>query len=221
MRCRYTPDGTIAASGATSVVSFNAIWAGVGWPELDHGHLCVVGDRLDGLYHALWEKSGGLWELGAAAVEARERFLIDRVVLDGRDELSTAYLRTLDGLSCVAEIAKDRVEPRLRPLKPRAATSRAALDVAVVAVHERISANYRAALEKTRQVIMTGRLLVHEANCPRLLYALRQPLDDLLKSPAMKSLVWVLTAFEESRGAPIIGPASEGAWYSNISRDRG
>ena len=44
------------------------------------------------------EKKGGLWELGAAAVEAKDRLLVDCVWVDARDAIATSYLRTLPGL---------------------------------------------------------------------------------------------------------------------------
>ena len=69
----------------------------------------------------------------------------------------------------------------------------------VVPVPERATANYRSALERTRGVIMAGNLMIHEANCPKLVYALRQPLEDLLRSPVMKALVWVITALEDAK----------------------
>ena len=107
MHAEYLDDGTLAISGATRVETFERIWAGIGWPDLDPGYICVVGERTDGRYHALWEKQGGLWEIGRAAVEAKDSFLVERVLVDTRDELATSYLRTLDGLCFCQEPTED------------------------------------------------------------------------------------------------------------------
>jgi len=177
-----------------------------------------VSERPDGRYHALWEKRGGLWELGEAAKEAKDRFLIDRIVVDTRDELATAYIRGVDGLCFYGE-DKNSNPLTGSPSQPQLDHGSCAKIVAtVVAAPERIVANYRSALERTREVIMTGRLLVHEQNCPRLVYTLRQPLEELLKSPVMKALVWVVTALDD---AGRNGPVPEGPfepWYGNLSR---
>jgi hypothetical protein len=95
MRAEYLEDGTIAVTGSRSTEIFTRIWASVGWPDRDSGHVCVVGERTDGLYHCLWEKSGGLLEIGTAVIAAKDLFLIDCVWVDSSDELATSYLRTL------------------------------------------------------------------------------------------------------------------------------
>ncbi len=219
MLAEYLEDGSIAVSGRTKSEKFNKIWAGIGWPDFEPGYVCVVGERADGRFHVLWEKRGGLWEVGDAAREAKDRFLIDRIVVDPRDELATSYLRTLDGL-CFYEEDEDR---SVRISGPQRSTRRYFRDTealaVVVPVPERVSANYRSALEKTRGVIMAGRLLVHEPNCPVLTYTLRQPLEDLLRSPVMKGLVWVVTALEDARGLENGDTTEPDQWYANPPRD--
>ncbi|MEW6533313.1 MAG: hypothetical protein AB1473_20950 [Thermodesulfobacteriota bacterium] len=222
MKARYLDNGTIAVSGTWDLVTFNRIWAGIGWPEKEPGYLCVVGERTDNRYHALWEKRGGLLELAEAAIQAKERFLIERILVDSADDLSTSYLRTKPGL-CFSERG-DEDGTMLRPgdIRPRPAVSLNPRSMCVVApVLNRVLENYRSALEKTRAVIVQGRLLIHESNCPGLLYALRQPLEDLLKSPAMKALVWVVTALETAQGNGDLVEASQEPWYMNPARDSG
>jgi hypothetical protein len=220
MRSTYLPDGTIEISGSTSTVQFNRIWAGIGWPERDPGYLCVVGERRDGRYHALSETRGGLWELASAAVDARKSFCIERIMVDSTDELSTSYLRNYGGL-CSYEEELQRASylflgatthPQIKQDGPPLPT--------VSPVQERIITNYRAALEQTRGVIMNGKLLVHEANCPVLVYTLRQPLDEILPAPVMKALVWVINAFEQSQGGGPPDRTDFDTWYSNIERNR-
>ncbi len=221
MRADLLEDGTIAVSGALRSERFTKIWAGIGWPDLEPGYLCVVGERIDGRYHALWEKRGGLWEIGHAALEAKQRFLMERIVVDARDELATSYLRTLPGL-CFND---KRVEDEARTSAYSSTVGAVVTDerpvATVVGASERVTANYRSALDKTRGIIMAARLLVHEPNCPGILYALRQPLEDLLRSPVMKALVWVVTALEGARGYETVDEGPCDPWYTNVLRDQG
>jgi hypothetical protein len=52
----------------------------------------------------------------------------------------------------------------------------------------------------------------------RLVYILRQPLEDLVASPVMKSLVWVICALEEHKGNGFSEDDLEGPWYGNPPR---
>lgn len=220
MRAQQMEDGTIAVSGTTKRKLFHRIWAGIGWPERDLGYVCVVGERQDGRHHALWEKRGGLWELGDAALEAKDRFLVESILVDGRDTVATSYLRTLNGL-CFFEAAKTEPSPAHMPGNgPRLTASFAGGETTatVVPVPERIVLNYRSALEKTRGLIVNGRLLIHETNCPRLVYTLRQPLEDLLNSPVMKGLVWVLTALADSAANGNLHLPEPAPWYTSPPR---
>lgn len=224
MRAKRLPDGTLSVSGASNNILFTRICAGIAWPEHDPGHLCVVGERsLDGLYHCLWERPGGLWELGDAAREARANFLVDCFWVDARDVLSTSYMRNLEGL-CTSPILVHRGTTQDRSAQTAIVVSPGRdhdlnNPAAVAPVQERILQNYRSALEKTRAAIMTGRVLIHETNCARVAYALRQPLETLLHSPVMKSLVWVVTALELTGENWGDIPENDWSWYGNPKRD--
>jgi hypothetical protein len=214
MEAQHLDDGTIAVAGTARKETFLKMWAGIGWPDQEPGYLCVLGERPDGRYHALWEKTGGLWELGEAAVQVKDRLLIECFWVDARDSVAASYLRTVDGL-CFYEPPT----PTAFPAGPSApCSSVGVVTAAVMPVPEKMINNFRSALEKTRGVIMKGRLLIHEGNCPKLVYTLRQPLDDLLTSPVMKALVWVVTALEQSRGGyGLDAPVTE-SWYRNLPR---
>ena len=217
MKAEFLHDGTIGVSGRSRIEKFDRIIAGIGWPDVDPGYICVVGERTDGRYHALWEKRGGLWEIGDAAREAKDRFLIDCIMVDTRDELAASYLRTVDGLCFHQE------DGNKRPIGGAVSNTggnfgdREAV-AALIPVPERVTSNYRSALEKARGVIMAGRLMVHEPNCPILVYTLRQPLDELLRSPVMRALVWAVSALEVTRGSENVGGESRDPWYTNLAR---
>jgi hypothetical protein len=220
MRAQYREDGVIAVSGTARIETFTRVWAGIGWPERDSGYLCVMGEKPDGRYHALWEKTGGLWELGEAAANGKNRFLVECFWVDGRDTLATSYLRTLDGL-CFRENPRPGLPTSMgtlfqtmtdRPIVPEIHTA------TVRSAPERVTQNFRSALEKTRGALMRGQILIHEVNCPKLVYTIRQPLDDLLQAPAMKALVWVVTALEDAKGCEAPEALPSGPWYTNFSR---
>jgi hypothetical protein len=214
MKARYLSDGTISIVGTVREENFLKIVAGIGWPDRESGYLCVVGERADGRYHALWEKTGGLWELGEAAVQIKDRLLIECLWVDARDAVASSYLRTVEGL-CFYE-SRARTQPLGDPV---AASTLGLVTATVMPVPDKLIGNFRSALEKTRGIIMDGRLLIHESHCPKLVYTLRQPLDDLLQSPVMKALVWVLTALEQGRGVDVPDNQPMEAWYTNVPRD--
>jgi hypothetical protein len=220
MRAEYLEDGTIAVTGTKGKERFSHVWAGIGWPENEAGYLCVLGERVDGRYHALWEKNGGLWELGTATVEAKDRFHTDCIWVDARDAVATSYLRTIPGL-CFYEKPPKRGLPTVAEIRASAKTTRfikGETTATVLPVSDRTTNNYRSALEKTRGAIMAGNLLIHEANCPKLVYALRQPLEDMLRSPVIKALVWVITALENAKRSADLEVSTSDPWYGNTPR---
>lgn len=221
MKAYDQEDGLIAVSGARRVQTFARIWAGIGWPDKESGYMCAVGERPDGRYHALWEHSGGLWELGEAALRAKDRFLIECFWVDSKDSLATSYVRTIQGL-CFYD-RNDGDKPLSRGTLFQAVKDRAAMQelptATVRPVPERVTDNFRSALEKTRGIIMNGNILIHDTNCPKLVYTIRQPLEDLVQSPVMKGLVWVVAALEAARGCEASAGQHSDPWYGNFSRD--
>jgi len=216
LQARFLPDGGVVVSGPANTARFTRVWAGIGWPDREPGYLCVIGHRTDGLFHALWEKVGGLWELGDAAVEAKQRLLVECLCVDARDRLAAAYLRTVvdsghaEGVPAEAFSGlAERVSPQPAPCVGEGA---------VLPVPERIVENYRSALERVRTIVMRGDLLVRDTPCPKLLYALHQPVEELLQSPVMRALVWVLTMLEEAAAGDGIPRVEGPAWYGNLVR---
>lgn len=220
MRAQRLEDGSIGVTGRERAIVFERMEAGVGWPDLEPGYVLVVGERLDGLYHCLWERQGGLWELGSAAREARENFLVDRVWVDGSDSVSTSYLRTLNGL-CFQEKSAQTVGQRIigrTGFTARLPPTTEEHPISVALIQEAVAVNFRSSLERTREVVMTGRIMIHEGNCPRLTYMLRQPLEAMLKSPVIKGLVWVVSALELTGNSSAEPAAPRAPWYANPPR---
>ncbi len=203
------PDGTIAVHGSSSVQKFAAICAGLGWPNDEPGYFCVVGRREDGRYHCLWEKQGRLWELRETLNAAQSRFLLDCVWVDPTDELGISYLRNLNASGVDAE----------RPGADSAHVGQIVGQPVIAGVRKNVMENFVCALEKTREVIMLGALLIHETNCPKLVYSLRRPWKDLLQSPIIRALVCAISGLESSKGLSSAGSATQ-PWYCNISRTK-
>lgn len=218
VKAHYEHDGAIGVSGNQRIELFTRIWAGIGWPGTEPGYLVILGERLDDRYHAIWESQGGLRELGEATIEAKNRFLVENFLVDASDELATAHLRSLDGLS-VAPIEHQgpgSSEPFVS--EPRETRD---LGPTISAVNERLAQYFSSALEHTRGIILDGRLLIHEPNCPILTYTLRQTRDDVVNSPVMRALVWALISMEQTRAEPASCPSSDQAsWYTNLPRHR-
>jgi hypothetical protein len=216
MYASYLPDGSLAVSGVARAERFRRIWAGIGWPDREPGYFGVIGERTDGRYHALWERSGGLWELGDAAKEAKDRFFADCLWVDARDVLATSYLRTLEGLCFAGDAERNGRGDCITQRCPRPNDS--ARWATILPVPDRITENYRSALEKTRGVILRGDLFIHETQCPKLLYTIRQPLEDLLRSPVMRAVVWVIAALVEAGAGNGVSVIEPDAWYGNPPR---
>lgn len=218
VKAQYLWDNSIALSGRHTTLVFGRIWAGVGWPDTEQGALCVLGESLEGVYHAVGEWRGSLFELGSAAEVATRDFLVECFLIDASDEVSTAYIRRTDHLGEPARAPGP--QPRLwtkETLRPRAAASTTVKPV-VVGVRTRYRENFRAALETVRGIAAAHRLAVHQDLCPGLTFALRRDLDYMLKSPVIKALVWVLTAMESTRNHGIVESAPQDPWYHNVPR---
>jgi len=217
IRVQLLFDGSIAVTGQSSTLVFSRVWAGVGWPEAEQGALCVLAESLEGVYHALAEWRGSLYDLGSAASSAWADLLVDSFWIDASDEVSTTYFRRLDfSLSGVKEV-EAHCSSLKRPLG-RPAGANGAVGPAIVGVRPTFRENFRASLETMRGISASERLAVHQDRCPSLAFALKRDLDYLLRSPVVKALVWALTAMESTRGQAAVQVGPDDVWYHNVHR---
>ena len=172
--------------------------------------ICVwsVGARTAAII-ASGKSKGGCGNCGKLSLPRKSRFLLDCVWVDPADQLGISYLRnlnapTVDGEPCGADfgLAADTVGQTV-----------------IAGVRKNVMENFVCALEKTREVMMLGTLLIHEANCPKLIYSLRRPWKDLLQSPIIRGLVCAISGLESSKGLSAVGSAIQ-PWYANISREK-
>lgn len=221
MKARRLYDGSIALSGEHVTLAFSRIWAGVGWPDNEQGALCVVGESLERVYHAVGEWRGSLFELGDAAAAARRDYLVDYFWVDASDHVAVEYFRRLDSMcGHVPRLRPDRrgsaAGPSLKSSTPPAEDC-----PAIVGVRAGYREHFRAALETVRVIAAARRLVVHEDLCPGLAFGLRRDLDYMLKSPVTKALVWVLTAMESASDHGTEDVVQHDPWYLNLPRRPG
>lgn len=209
MQAEYLPDSTIAIAGLRSKVRFSRVVVGVGWPEQEDGYLCVVGARVDGRFHCIWESRGGLWTLGDSAKEAQSRFLPEGIILDPTDSVCSSYFRALDW-------SGGQADDTLKSIGLTSAKKKA--EPIIIPVSKQTTDNFRSTLEMVKGMISNGRALVHTSNCPTLMYTLRRPLNDLVKSPVMKGLTWALWYLERMAVSPQALGAKDSMWYENAPR---
>jgi hypothetical protein len=204
---RDSLDGTISVSGSSRIEKFHRIQAGLGVPEQDDGYLCVVGQRLDGRYHCLWEKSGSLADLGPALIESSRTLLVEQVFMDCSDRLALEMIRTFG----VSDRCENSSQAPLFGQTPE--------ELFIVrCAQDRLVLNFRTALEKTRVLIDGGRILIHEGNCPRLMQSMGLRIQELMTSSVMKALVWVVSALETAGSADKAPHINKAPWYGNFSR---
>jgi hypothetical protein len=216
MRASDLWDGSIAVCGHSATLIFNRICAGIGWPDAEDGALCVVGESAAGTYHALGERRGTLLELGRAVVQTKAELLVDCFFVDASDEISTGYLRSLEGPRDVTQ------EERKSTEKPKMSRSgvfhpHGSGDPLVIAgVRPRYRDHFRGALEAVRGIIESQRLVVNQVSCPSLTFALHRPLDYMVTSPVITALVWAITAMEVPHNHAWADCEPEDGWYVNF-----
>lgn len=218
MQCRELTDGSIDITTPDSTMLFEKTFASLSWPDEAPGHLLVLGVFPDGLLRVLSERSGGLFELGAHAIEYRKEFLIDMVIVDDRDRVSTLAMRSLEGL------AFDMRNPGHEPARPLQAGGREPASplsqdaVCICPASSEILNCYRGALERTRALILSRRIIIDESVCPELAQELIQPMGSVLNSAAVRALV-LASGMIPNHGAP--EPHASGhkrSWYMNRRR---
>jgi hypothetical protein len=215
MRASDLCDGSIAVCGHSATLIFNRILAGIGWPDAEDGALCVVGESPAGTYHALAERRGTLLELGRGVLETKSELLVECFFVDASDGISTGYLRALKG---PGERSQEARKPTGKPKTPRSGVFRrhgSRDPLVITGVRPRYRDHFRGALEAVRGIIESHKLVVHQAACPSLTFALHRPLDYMVTSPMIKALVWVITAMEVPGEDAFVGAEPEDGWYVN------
>lgn len=218
MKAHLLYDGSIAMTGKQSTLIFTRVCAGVGWPESEQGALCVLAESMDGVYHAMAEWRGSLYELGTAAVNACKDLLVDIFWIDASDEVSTLYFRHLDfSLGKIHHAKSPRRSTRLHHAESTK-TINAVEGPSIVGVKASFRENFRASLETVRGIAASQRLAVHRECCPTLYSAMNRDLDYLLTSPVVRALVWAITAMEATREQAGVNTGSDNVWYHNLRK---
>ena len=214
---RMLPDGLLEINtpGRPPLV-LDRIFASLAWPQQQAGHFIAIGVKQDGRFRVLSETSGGLLELGEAALRAKSDYMMDSIMVDERDTVSTTGLRNLEGLCFVTppDTHRRRVVDRRRR---RVDFEDLRDSVAVIPAGREITGNYRGALERTRVLIMTHRIIVDENDTPTLAHDLTQPMNFVLESAPVRALVLATGSIQT--GVSMEFPVDfSRTWYKNMPR---
>lgn len=216
MSPRILPDGLIEIKTTGKTLVFERIFASLAWPQQTAGHFIVIGVKQDGSFRVLSESAGGFLELGKSALRAKTDYMTDSIIVDDCDTVSTMSLRNLDGLCFM---------PDGRPKRQNVVDWRRRRDhfadlrdgVAVIPAAREIKNNYRGALERTRVLIMTRRILIEENDTPSLAHDLTQPMNFVLESVPVRALVLASGSMETIASREYPGSFSR-VWYKNMPR---
>lgn len=218
MLAKELPDGSLQIKTSTGTQIFERTFASMAWPDEAPGSLLILGVKLDGRLKALREFSGGLFELGSCAIEAKTDYLIDSVIVDPRDSISTLSLRNLEGL-CFDKSQAAPPEKPLRDMRDRSTINKELLGALSIAPAScLIVDNYRGALERVRMLIMTRRIIIDESGCPKLAHDLMQPMNIVLNSALVKSLVLASGAISDVDSDDAIVGRDPASWYCNMPK---
>lgn len=218
MPAKELPDGSLQIKTNTGSQVFQRTFASMAWPDEAPGSLLILGVKLNGKLKALREFSGGLFELGSCAIEAKTEYLIDSVIVDSRDSISTLSLRNLDGLCFDKTIAAPSKKP-LRKMRDRSTINKELLGaVSVAPASGLITDNYRGALERVRMLIMTRRIIIDGSGCPKLAHDLMQSMNIVLNSAVVKALVLASGAIADTDSDDAILGRDPASWYCNMPR---
>jgi hypothetical protein len=207
--------------------TFGDIEAGVGWHnpkgrDIAKLHCYVVlGRSEDSKLRFLEEKFNTLIALRWQLCDAKDRFMMRRIHVDGRDEDPIRELRKEDGLCTYEHTGKD---PFGRPqwlhknehwpnFRSRDRENRAA----IIPVRDREAASLSAGYERLVGAIARKTTTLH-ASCRHLRSALSLMPYDALEHPAIKAAVWVHNAM---RRADAVDKTSEisSVTYPKFSRE--
>lgn len=219
MSAKINYDGSIEINTGSGSRIFERSFVSLAWPDESAGHMIVCGLEHDGRLVVFMEGAGGLFELGALVIAARSDYLIDSVVVDDRDRVSTMGLRNLDGL-CFNDATSDatRKGPETRSSRRKLTLADLQDSVAVCPAPRDIIANYRGALERTRMLIMKRMMVIDEIQCPTLAHELFQSMNYVLASSAVRSLVLASGYVATADAARLADAVKRTPWYTNMRR---
>ena len=222
MSAKILHDGSIETGIGDRRRTFDRTFASLAWPEESAGHMIVCGMTPDGRLVVFTECAGGLLELGAMAIRAKNDHAIDTVIVDDRDRVSTVGLRNLDGL-CFDDLPTGASRKVLLPGRGSIESYSGGIRdaVAVSGAPRDIINNYRGALERARILIMKRHIVIDETQCPTLAHELFQPMSYVLVSSAVRSLVLASGSVVSGVWPERQGNGKRRLWYENIRRPKG
>lgn len=167
--------------------------------------LVVIGLQKDDRYRVVYEASGTLPEIAAAAVDAKDRFLVKRVWVNLNQIACVSYLQDHDGLTNYATKGKDsHGEPiytnppeywahfRGRDRKKYCADLQAVPDVFITDLQAGID------LVVGLMEVRPKRFLIRKS-CGKSHWITGAQLPEMLTHPLMRAIAWPIMAMEQER----------------------
>lgn len=179
---------------------------GIGWlnPKGDDHFarhwIAVIGQHKSGYYLQAGEASGSLADIAEAAVNFKDRFLVERVWLDSTAMSSASYLEEWDGLTQYKEDGKDRRGKPKYLHKPdywphfRNRETLAALHK----VPDVFKLDLQGCIDLVGKLAKDKLFKIRKV-CPRSIWVLGSSLEEMLNHPLMKAIALPLAIMEVER----------------------
>lgn len=189
---------------------------GIGWldPKGDDHFakhwITVIGQHEDGYYLQAGEASGSLAEIAEAAVDFKDRFLVERIWLDSTALSSASYLEEWDGLTQYKEDGKD-FRDKVKYLHTHERWPHFRKRDLVAMIHK-VPDVFRNDLQGCIDVVgqlKKDKLLKVRKVCPRSVWVLGSSLEEMLSHPLMKALAWPISIMESEKRVVDVEVADE------------
>lgn len=179
---------------------------GIGWldPKGDDNFarhwLVVVGQQENNEYVVAHEASGTLVDVASAAVDAKDRFLVERCWLDATVVSSSALLQSWDGLTEYKYNGYDQRKKKQYLHKPEHWSNFRNRDTTLTLfpVPALYRADFQSCVDLFVSLLKDKRLSLRKA-CPMAWKIQGESLETLLTHPIMKAIAWPLKMMEEEQ----------------------
>lgn len=210
-------------------VTFHRFDIGIRWLNpRGHDHfaqhwLAVVGQTLEFEYWIYFEASGALSEIAESAVDAKDRFLVERVWIDPTQLSSAAYMQEWDGLTQYKVTDKKDLLGKPKYLNPPErwphfrGRDEDRFCAMLCAVPEIIRNDPQAGIDLVVHLINEGRLVIRKW-CPQSVWVTGAQLPEMLEHPLMSAIAWPLMMLENEKALQGKNQDAHSPRYGNLKR---
>jgi len=179
---------------------------GIGWldPKGDDRFakhwLAVVGQHKDGYYLVAGEAYGSLADIAEAAVNFKDRFLVERTWLDSTAQASASYLEEWDGLTQYKPNGED-LRGKVKYLHKPDHWPHYRNRETVTTLHKTpavFSNDLQGCVDLVRK-LQKDKLLKLRKVCPEAVWVVGSSLEEMLRHPLMKAFALPIAIMETER----------------------